>query len=175
MEGTGGYARPGLIILGGLEDEGYSEHREGWFRYVSHEAAHLWWTGAPVDSWEDWLNESFAEYVALLAIREVFGEQSYQRRLDEKRDRSEGVPEIWGLKRNGSTEEENREIEIVLYSKGPVLLGELSDKITDSRFIGLCREMVSQEATSTQQFLDLLRNRESSEVSDWFEKMLRAQ
>jgi len=37
-----------------------------------------WWANAPVNSWEDWLNESFAEYSALMAVRELFGAERFE-------------------------------------------------------------------------------------------------
>jgi len=172
-EKGGGYARPGLIVLGGLEDQAYADKHEGWFRYISHEAGHLWWHGAPVDNWEDWLNESFAEYSALLAVREVFGEQSFQRRLDTMRKKISGTRPIWGINREGSSVDESREIEIALYSKGPVLLNELSEKIGNTHFLALCREMVCRDVASTRQMLALLEEHEGKEISVWFEEMLK--
>jgi len=47
---------------------------------------------------EDWLNESFAEYSALMAVRELFGTGRFQNIIAGKRKRSEGMPPIKALK-----------------------------------------------------------------------------
>jgi hypothetical protein len=60
-ERGGGYARPGAIVLSYFHDHEFWEQRDAYLRFLSHETAHLWWTGAAADSWEDWLNESRAE------------------------------------------------------------------------------------------------------------------
>ena len=172
-ESGGGYARRGLIVLGGLDDQSYIDNQEAWFRYVSHEAGHLWWTGASVESWEDWLNEGFAEYSALLVVREKFGQEAYERRLAGKRENIEGTKPIWGANRSGSTDDEKREIQAIFYDKGPVLLSELSAKIGYDNFLQICQDMIANHVTSTDQFLTLLSTREGEEVMNWFREMLK--
>ena len=55
-----GYCRSSLIVLGGFVDnENYVRH------LVAHEIAHNWCIGADF-TWEDWLNETTAEWTALL-------------------------------------------------------------------------------------------------------------
>ncbi len=97
-----------------------AEHRADLLRYLAHEAAHFWWTLAPADTWEDWLNESFAEYSALLLIRDRFGEEEFRTRMDRKRESAEGTPPIWGFDRGDtSTEEKSMQVQAVLYNAGP--------------------------------------------------------
>jgi hypothetical protein len=54
----GGYARRGFIVLTPMEK---GTDLLSYFKYTAHELGHLWWWRAPADTWEDWLNESFAE------------------------------------------------------------------------------------------------------------------
>jgi hypothetical protein len=49
-EKGGGYARRGLIVLGGLNDRQYVDLREAYGRYLGHEIAHLWWWKAETSS-----------------------------------------------------------------------------------------------------------------------------
>jgi len=42
------------------------------------EFSHLWWSNAPTDTWEDWLNEGFAEYGAPRAVRQRIGKAAFQ-------------------------------------------------------------------------------------------------
>lgn len=173
----GGYARSGLIVLGGLDNERYVENREEYFRYLAHETAHNWWRGAKVTSWEDWLNESFAEYSALLAVRDRFGRAAFEKRMAEKIEAQSNVPPIWNLDRGDndrwSTEERKVEIEAVLYRKGPVVLHKLEMSIGYEGFLAVCREMVLREVRSTAQFLEVLGCLEGEEVRKWVEEMLK--
>jgi hypothetical protein len=171
----GGYSSRGLIVLGGLNDQKYVDHRQAYIRYLSHEAAHLWWWAAETSSWEDWLNESFAEYSALLAVKEMFGQDPFEKMLAEKSKAMLGSSPIWGLERNDySTKEKMQEIETVLYSRGPVLLHRLSTKIGQENFLVLCQEMISQNAKSTVQFLEVIGRLEGENAKHWMESTLKA-
>lgn len=167
----GGYARPGLIVLAGLDDVRYRDEREHYVRYLGHESAHLWWHMAPASSWNDWLNESFAEYSALLAIRQRFGAEAFHRRLEEKASKIGGLPPIWGLERTDFSNA--RTVQAVLYDKGPVLLYTLDKMIGREKFIDLCRAMVARKVTDTQGFLATLEQLDGKGVRQRFEQMLK--
>ncbi len=62
----GGYFRKELIVFGGIQED-----YDGIVHLLAHEIAHSWCQGARTDSWEDWLNETFAEWSALLFELEV--------------------------------------------------------------------------------------------------------
>lgn len=62
----GGYFRKSLIVFGGIQED-----HDGIVHLLAHEIAHSWCQGAKTDSWEDWLNETFAEWSALLYELEV--------------------------------------------------------------------------------------------------------
>jgi hypothetical protein len=174
-EKGGGYARRGFIALSGLSDDGYASRREGYLRYLAHEAAHIWWNAAPVNVWEDWLNEGLAEYSALLAVRELFGTDAFDKRLAKKEEDAKGAPPIWGLDRNDvATEDKAAVVENVLYSKGPVLLHRLSERIGEERFLDLCREAAGLKSLSTGTFLRILAEKAGRPAADWFESELKA-
>jgi len=171
----GGYSRPGLVVLGQLGALSAPEQRADLLRYLSHEAAHMWWRRAPATSWEDWLNESFAEYSALLVIRDEFSTAEYEARIERKRAQGEATHPIWGLDRSDySSDEQSREIRMVLYSKGPVLLHELAERVGRERFFNWCRELVQREVSTTGQALAVLGELEGEETRDWFGGLLKA-
>jgi len=165
-EKGGGYARKGGLFLGGINHTDYIDNRLAYNRYLGHEIAHFWWTGAE-NNWEDWLNESFAEYSALMLIKELVGTEEFISRLSKKRDESSNTPPIWELDRNSSS------TQLVLYSKGVVLLNELDDKIGNKRFLELCREVIRKNINNTSDFLNLLKEREGQEIGNWFEQSLK--
>ena len=56
-----------------------------YFKYIAYELAHLWWCKSNPNSWEDLLNESFAEYSVRMELRKVFGEVKYAAKIDKWR------------------------------------------------------------------------------------------
>ncbi|UCD25404.1 MAG: hypothetical protein JSW51_05675, partial [Gemmatimonadota bacterium] len=172
----GGYARQGLIVFGQLSVVLAPEHRADYISYVAHEAAHGWWNRAPAHSWEDWLNESFAEYAALMVIRHQLGDRAFTDRLHEKQSAAAGTAAIWDLPRaDVATEPQARAVNLVLYSKGPVLLDRLADRIGVDRFLEWCRQLVQREVSSTDMALDLLAQLEGNATSRWFRELLHTQ
>ena len=169
----GGYAREGLVVLSRLNALMSTEAYPDLLRYLAHEVAHLWWHAAPTNTWEDWLNESFAEYSALLLLKTRFGEAEFRGRIDAKQIAAQGVPAIWGFDRSDtSTEEKSRQVTNILYSAGPVTLNELAERISHQSFIEWCRRVAEQNVASTSQALEMLRESEGFEAADWLEERL---
>jgi aminopeptidase N len=130
---------------------------------------------APADSWEDWLNEGFAEYSALLVIKEMFGDQALRKWIEGKKIAIKDTPPIWGFDRNNMNAAGGPDIiEANLYSKGPVLLQLLSERIGDEKFRALCKKMIKSSTSSTVDFLTLLENIQGNEVRSWFEDLLKS-
>ncbi len=166
----GGYARIGGVVLGGLDEHDYVSKNAGYQRYFGHELGHLWWFKARTDTWEDWLNESFAEYTALMVLRETFGDADYAQRLKEKRESSRGTAPIWGFDRNGA---DWQDVQKVLYDKGPVLLAELELRLGQSAFRRFCRELLVHNVTETEDLLQLLGQQAGDDTADWFRQQLK--
>ncbi|MBH1942161.1 hypothetical protein I5677_14760 [Mobilitalea sibirica] len=63
-----GYLRKSLIVFGGIRED-----YDSIVHLLAHELAHAWCSGAKADTWEDWMNETFAEWSALLYELEITG------------------------------------------------------------------------------------------------------
>ena len=168
-----GYARRGLIVLAGVDDRYFYENRDRLLLYLFHETAHIWWWGAPTDSWEDWLNESFAEFSALLAVRKRLGNSVYQRMMVSKGQAADAAPPLWDAPREATEKVDERRVHAIYYDRGPVLLAQLENRLGSQGFLELCRSMLSEDVVTTRQFLDLLKRRDGSDVADWFEGELK--
>jgi hypothetical protein len=122
-----------------------------------------------------WLNEGFSEYSALLVIRKMFGDEAFKQWIDDKKKVIKDVPPIWGFDRNRMMAPGEPDIiQANLYSKGPVLLNLLSERIGDDEFKQLCKNMIVSETSSTNEFLTLLEKNHGSEVKNWFEDLLKS-
>lgn len=91
----GGYFRNGLIVLS-------SEERTelDWIHFFAHELAHIWWRGADTTSWEDWLNESLAEFSSWLFIEKYLGKSTAEEVSHEYCYEIRECPPLRNLDRN---------------------------------------------------------------------------
>jgi aminopeptidase N len=84
--GQGGYARNGITVssegrvLSLLEGNPDASLLRG----MAHELGHFWWNFGAGQG--DWLNETFAEYFSLLAVREIQGEEAFEAALGQRKD-----------------------------------------------------------------------------------------
>jgi len=159
----GGYARHGFVVLtpDGLVDPLIR------FRYMAHELAHLWWQRAQTSSWQDWLNESFAEYSSILAVRERFGEATAEELLEARRAKLPGLPAIMGLPR------EHEKAHPTLYAKGCILLHRLEQAMGTAEMMVLLRRLNDESVSDTDAYLRLLGGIGGEGVASKFAGWLR--
>ena len=161
----GGYARPGFIVLSDLSGYAAGDGNR-LFRFIAHEFAHLWWTGASVDTWEDWLNESFAEYSALVALREKHGEEALGEILTKRRSDLPALPPIKGISRTAEKAFET------LYFKGSLLLLDLADLIGTDKMHEILRRRLRDQVMNTADFLVLLAEIAGEKAAQQFDSWL---
>jgi hypothetical protein len=157
----GGYLRGGFMSL--LFD---SDDR-GLLQYAAHEMAHSWWGRGDANTWEDWLNESFAEYSALMLIRDWHGRSAWSEILGRCEQEARQAKPIWGLDRS------DRSAQATLYRKGPVLLSRPEARVGEPTFRRLLAALVSREVRTTEQFLATLEELTSAAVRQSFEQELK--
>lgn len=159
----GGYARRNIVVLtpDGLENPSVA------FRWIAHELAHLWWQRADATCWEDWLNESFAEFSSVVAVRRRFGESQADDLLNARQAKLQGLPPIVGLPR------EHEQAHAVLYAKGCVLLHRLEQAIGREAMMRLLRRMNDLKVYTTEGFLESLAATGGEEVAGRFAGWLR--
>jgi len=160
------YSRRGFVVFTSFDDDDYYQSEVRYFKLIAHEFSHFWWNKAPTTTWEDWLNESFAEYSSLMAIREKFGIKEFEKIIQKKQKQIKGLPAIRGIDRD------SKNAHTVLYDKGCVLLNKLESEIGKENFQKLLKQLVINKVNSTEQFLKVLMNLTSVEVSKHFEEKL---
>ena len=162
-EGQGGYFRKGYFVLAKLTDA------EAMLPNIAHELAHHWWIHAGQQ--QAWLNESFAEYSAMMAMRRLRGQAFFDRAMEEKRHRAAAapLPPIYGFDRT-----KNRRITpVMLYVKGPLALGALEREIGEAKFLRLLRRTAQQRVTDTDRFVALVGEVASPRVAADFLQLLK--
>ena len=160
----GGYARPGLVVMTYSTDQ---QKYIPFFRMTAHEIAHFWWNGALAESWQNWLNEGFAEYTSLMAVRKYYGEDKYMEWINNYRVRSEGKPPIWGI------DPDDDASYVCLYWKASVILHDLRESLGDEKFMRFLRVLSERNAKTTDELLIILDDVVSEEARIEFEQALK--
>ncbi len=158
----GGYNRKNFISLR-IKEYGLSTQKT-----IAHEVAHFWATGADSTTWEDWLNESFAEYSALLYIRDRIGKEEFNTMIKKNKEYAKNTPPIWGFNRSGNNAYR------VLYLKGALILNELYNKIGSRKFIEILKLKANKETNNTNDFLNMLEQQTSKRTRNWLENALKS-
>lgn len=160
-EGSGGYGRKNLIRLKAAH---FSYH----FKLgIAHELSHTWWQKADTKSWEDWLNESFAEYSMLLYIRERISKERYNETLERYRQNSMNMPAIWGIERTAE------DAYTILYEKGSLILTDLEKRIGAENMETFLRLLIDKSTDNTADFLKELEEFSTQEIREWLENELK--
>jgi aminopeptidase N len=161
----GSYYRKGFIAL--LQPEPGTESDIRTFKLLAHEFAHDWWSGANTNNWEDWLNESFAEYSCLMAIREKYGNEIFNDWIHYKTFSSKLAEPVIGYPDNRRTSQSTR------YDKGPVALFHLENLLGKEKFIKVLNEVNKSELKTTDELLNKLEVLTSQKERASFEQKLK--
>jgi hypothetical protein len=159
--GQGGYFRKGYFILPKYDDP------QIYFFPVAHELAHYWFIEAGRE--HAWLNESFAEYSAMIALRRKRGIEAFNTILERKTKNNVNLPAIYGFDRNKNP----RQSPMVLYVKGPLKLNELEKMLGEPKFMEFLQRVVAAKVKDTDQLIEVLAQVASREVAENFLQKLK--
>jgi hypothetical protein len=159
--GYGGYFRKGYFILPKLDDAQY------FFFPVAHELAHYWWINA--NQQNAWLNESFAEYSAMLAQRRLKGAEAFNNTIEQKKKLGDNLPPIYGFDRTKNRQQTPR----VLYVKGALKLNELESDLGEEKFMSFLQKAAEAKVDDTDELIELLAQFSSRETADKFLSRLK--
>ncbi len=160
------YTSRGFIVMRDIKDTSYYNHKRKYIKYLAREIARLWWSDAPEDSWEDWLNESLAEYTSMMAIRKKFGEKYYDKLIKEKQKNSLKLPPV------KSTDLTSEEAHKVFNNKGCIYLYELENETGKEQFMKLLKSVSRDKINSTRGFLDKLGSLTNDQIKQKYAEKL---
>jgi hypothetical protein len=161
---SSGYARGKYIALTDIADA----VPERLTQFVCHEIAHHWSQGGKFDTEENWLNEAFAEYVGMMMLRERFGIDAFEKRLEGFREQLTGetLAPIW------TPETTARPEYLVAYRKAPLALSKLEKKIGKEPFGLFVKAYMNNSTSSTEALLAQLEHISSEASANWFKELM---
>ena len=156
IEGQSGYFRKGYFVFP------QTENVQDLVFPISHELAHYWWLKAGRQ--HAWLNESFAEYSAMLFLWKKQGVEAFRKVLEDKRNRSVNLPPIYGFDRT-----KNRQATPgVFYRKGVVKLSDLANELGEQKFMEFLGQVIKARVRDTDTLIEVLAQVASREVAERF-------
>ena len=162
---SSGYARGTLIAL---SETGRGEGPDT-TKFVCHEFAHFWSSNGVPITVENWLNESFAELVGLMAVRERYGEGAFEAVVSSWQARLTTMGEVGSV---WSPDDLSRRSYAVNYIKGPLALAALEDRIGREAFAQFVARYMVERIATTPDLLAMLEEVAGREHRDWFETAL---
>ncbi|WP_152538654.1 M1 family aminopeptidase [Aquimarina macrocephali] len=156
------YARKEFISLSIKDSFGVANDK-----ILAHEIAHLWWNKADVNTWEDWLNESFAEYSSVILQRHQYGEANFSKNIEELKKTIKNLPPIYQIKKS------NAKYQQVVTYKGAYLLYELENLIGRKAFSTILEKTHQNKIRRTFDLLELIEAEFGSDVKGDVNKKLR--
>lgn len=161
---SSGYARQTYIALSSIEKRS-TEDLTG---FVCHELSHFWASKGNFSTVENWLNESFAVYTELMAIRSIFGSNAYDDFISRfnKQILNKNLPSVW------SVDDQSRRPYLVNYRKGPLLLAALEVRIGRPLFLKFIKAYMTNEIDTTPKLIQLIKEISGEKHSQWFMKEL---
>lgn len=157
------YSRTGYISLCYSKDPA---DYDSMLYTMSHEVAHFWWGRAPSDTWENWLNEAFAEYTALMYLRSTKGQAAFDEQIAKFERRVKDTPPLWGIDRHAPR------AAAVIYAKGALRLHSLEQTLAADRFLKFLRTLFQKNVKTTQGLLAELQREDGTTISKQFEQSL---
>lgn len=135
---------------------------------ICHEMGHFWWNKAPTFSWEDWLNEGFAEFSMLWYIKCHFSKHIFDCYLEACCENARHACPIYEVDRDSP------EAYDALYNKGALLLYDLSQKVGEEKFFGFIQGVAEREISSTGQLLKYAEDTLGHDVKEWIEDRIKS-
>jgi len=161
LEGQGGYTRPGMIVLseGRVLEALAHDPRISLLRGIAHEAGHFWWNFGSGPG--DWINETFAEYFALVAVGEIDAAAAVERTLAAYGNAVSSLPDDAPALADVDASNSGHGYTI-RYAKGSLMLHALRRAMGDDAFFKASRDFYQrfrEQRISTDEFREFWRSR----------------
>ncbi len=166
IEKSGGaYFRKELIVIGKINISNDKEIiKQSTIGLLGHELGHNWFTGAETTTWEDWLNETGAEWAVLLYIISLNDKEFLEKHLSWAKEKYKDTPVI-------KSEDLKRPSEGV-HIRGVMMFYEIYLKYGIETVTTILEVLANLTAHTTANFLSTLKSKIGNEIPEIIEKGL---
>lgn len=140
------------------------------FGIISHEIGHFWWQHADFTSTHNWLNEGFADYVSLMAIRAYWGQDEFEKQIQNLQTKLAKLPDTLSL---ANYDARGKFGNVMSYSKGALLLHQLEEKIGETKLIELLTEVAIRKIKTNQEFIKVVKQILGAKEAKQMEKAIK--
>lgn len=121
------------------------------YMHLAHEISHLWWKNSDLAIHNNWVNETFAQYSALLLIRENYGKQKYDDIINQFQIETKDLPSLSSV-----LEDTPKDIWFPLfYKKGPYLFARLEKELGYDKMMNILFKCYQKRIKTSEQFLKI--------------------
>lgn len=135
-------------------------------RFVCHELAHYWSSGAVPSGPENWLNEGFAEFVSARYARAKFGDTAYTKIVAQWREQGAGQRAIW------TPDATARPSARTAYRKAPYLLHRLEERVGSAVMDQILVRFMITNLRTTSSVIDMIAEVAGPEAAVWVREEL---
>ncbi len=136
-------------------------------RVLGHELGHYWCTGADTSTWEDWLNETGAEWALLSFAHSVGKNDIFEKQISCARENYKDTPII-------KTEDLKRP-DTGVHTRGVVLFYHIYCKYGIEKINNILKILANLKNNTTEEFLLILREKIGDDIAEIIEKGLKTE
>lgn len=149
------YSRKGIISLS-LKNNFIGQDQ----RTLAHEIGHLWWKNANFGTYQEWLNESFAEFSALKWSQESLPEKDFSDLLSKYENENKNSLKISQVNPN------EKKWFSIIYLKGAFILYDLNKEIGNEKMNEILKQTYLQKISNTKDFIKIVEKISNKNIAE---------
>lgn len=162
----GAYFRNELVVIDKMiisnDDDVINQNA---IRFLGHELGHYWFFGADTSTWEDWLNETGAEWALLSFANSVGKGEIFEKQLSYAEENYKDTPII--------KSEDLKRPNTGVHTRGVALFHSIYLKYGIEKINDILKILANLENTTTEEFLLNLREKIGNEIPEIIEMGLK--
>jgi len=163
--GGGAYFRKELMVIDKIDvSEDKEKIRQSVIGLLGHELGHNWFTGADITTWEDWLNETGAEWAALLYILSLNEKEFFENHISKAKENYKDTPVIKSL--DGKRPNDG------VHTRGVMMFYEIYREYGIEVITTILKGLIELNKHTTENFLVELKNKIGSDIPNKIEQGL---
>jgi len=163
--GSGAYFRKELMVIDKIDvSEDKEKIRQSVIGLLGHELGHNWFTGADITTWEDWLNETGAEWAALLYILSLNEKEFFENHISKAKENYKDTPVIKSL--DGKRPNDG------VHTRGVMMFYEIYREYGIEVITTILKGLIELNKHTTENFLVELKNKIGSDIPNKIEQSL---